>query len=581
MKRYIVIAILTLMAIPAIAQHDEQVTVEGKYRPKVNKVNKLPLQPETPQPSYEFPSTEVTPTETTQKFALDLDKIAPTGYAAKNDKLITPTENFLMAGLGTRLSPIFLYKHNSMPTKTLGLGVGVKHNSSWIGIKDYAPSSYMNNLFEVNLTTSKFNGLQLDGGLYYKNDMYHYYGMNLTEMPVTLTEEQIAEACPRQTYNTIGTHLGLASTSTRVGELNHVGNVDYHYTFDNTYAREHFVGLEYGLGYTQNWWGDKSHPQKAGVNLAFQYEYFESSHLDQTMMPIGNRNDLYLFKVNPYFEMSDEFYKLHLGVSLDGVNRIKKEDKFFAVRPDIRGSLYVLNKKLEFYAGLNGGRSLTTYSNVIAENPFVCNQLELLAPNVRLGFEAGVRTNIVEIVDLHLGVRYRYTKNDPLYQQRAVVLFLPITPETQIPIWNSYELVYDTTRLVTVMADVRVKLRNSLTADLGFAYNSCKTTTEEYAWYRPTTVGKLKLTYDLNEQLSFNGTFLYQGGRYAKVFTSDGYKSEKMKDIFDLSIGADYKINDQITAFALLDNLACQKYQLYYNYPVTGIQLFAGVKLKF
>ena len=581
MNRYILIAALALLTIPALAQHDEQVTVEGKYRPKVNKVSKLQLTPATPIPSYEFPSSEVNPKEAKQKFALDLEKIAPTGFSAKNDKLVTPTKNFLMAGIGTRLSPIFLYKHNSMLTKTLGFGVGIKHNSSWLNIKDYAPSSFMNNAFDINLSTSIISGLQLDGGLYYKNDMYHYYGMNLTEMPVTLTEEQIAEACPRQAYNTIGTHVGLASSSTRMGELSHVGNVDYHYTFDNTYAQEHFVGLEYGLGYTQNWWGSKSHPQKVGVDLAFQYEYFESSHLDQTAMPIGNRNDLYLFKVNPFFEMGGEFYKLRLGVRLDGVNRIKHEDKFFAVRPDISGSLYVLNKKLEFYAGLNGGRSLTTYSNVIAENPFVWNQLELLAPNVKLGFEAGVRTNIAEIVDLHLGVRYRHTENDPLYQQRPVVLFMPITPETQIPLWNSYELVYDTTRLVTVMADVRVKLRNSLTADLGFAYNSCKTTTEEYAWYRPTTEGKLKLTYDFNDKLAFNMAFLYQGGRYAKVFTADGYKSEKMKDIFDLSIGADYKINDQITAFALIDNVACQKYQMYYNYPVTGIQLFAGVKLKF
>ena len=39
--------------------------------------------------------------------------------------------------------------------------------------------------------------------------------------------------------------------------------------------------------------------------------------------------------------------------------------------------------------------------------------------------------------------------------------------------------------------------------------------------------------------------------------------------------------HDQVTAFALLDNVAHQKYELYYNYPVTGIQFFAGVKLKF
>ena len=574
MKKILAILTLTLMAVSAFAQHDEQVTVEGKYRPKVNKVNKLALQPETPQPSYTIPSTEVDPIEAKQKLSLDLEKIAPTGFAAKKDQLVIPTKNFLMAGIGTRISPIFLYKHNSMLTKTLGLGVGVKHNSSWLNIKDYAPSSFMNNLFDISLSTSKFDGIQLDGGVYYKNDMYHYYGVNLTELPVTLTDAQIEQACPRQTYNTIGGRIGLASTSTRTGELSHSGGVDYQYTFDRFDAHEHFVDVAYGLGYTQSWWGDKSHPQKVGVDVGFQYDYFDATQPDNTNMAVICRSDLYLIKVNPYFEMSDEFYKLHLGVRLDGVNRVKDEDKFLAVRPDISGSLYVLNKKLEFYAGLNGGRNLNTYSSIIAENPFVWNQLELLATNVKLGFEGGVRTNIVDIVDLHLGVRYRHTDNDAFY----VLKYEFVDNEL---ICNKFDLLYDETKLVTVLANVRVRLRNSLTAELGFAYNSCKPAVEEYAWYRPTTEGKLKLTYDFNDKLSFNSAFLYQGGRYAKVFTDGGYQSEKMKDVFDLSLGADYKINDQITAFALLDNVACQKYQLYYNYPVTGIQLFVGAKLRF
>ena len=175
MKKNIIILILALLTLQVYAQHDEQVTVEGKYRPKVNKVSKLQLNPETPQPSYDLPNTEVNPVEAKQKFALDLDKIAPTGYAAKNDKLVTPTQNFLVAAFGTRLSPVFLYKHNSMLTKTLGLGVGIKHNSSWLDIKHYAPSSFMNNAIDVNLSTSRFDGFQLDGGIYYKNDMYHYY----------------------------------------------------------------------------------------------------------------------------------------------------------------------------------------------------------------------------------------------------------------------------------------------------------------------------------------------------------------------------------------------------------------------
>ena len=575
MKRHILITTLALLAISAFAQHDEQVTVEGKYRPKVNKVNKLQLTPESPQPSYDFPSTEVNPMEAKQKFTLDLEKISPTAFAAKDDNLVTPTENFIMAGLGTNLSPLFLYKHNSMLTKTLGLGVGIKHNSSWLDIKDYAPSSYMNNAFEVNLTTSKFDGFQLDGGVYYKNDMYHFYGINLTETP--LTPEQLAFYSPKITYNRIGTHLGLTSASTRMGELIHSAQMDYYYLL----GREHALDLGYALGYINNFWGEKNHPQKVGVDLGFQYDYC-----------IGQGDNLFVvdrisFKFNPFIEMSDEFYRLHLGVHLDGATRRSGEEKVLAVRPDLNGSLFVLDKKLEFYAGLNGGRKLLRFSDIVEDNPFLspmCNP-SLGVRDVKLGFEGGVRTNIMEMVDLHLGVRYRQTNRDPLF-----VYYIPdanLVPSGYDPVLNTFDLVYDETQLVSVMLDARVRMRNSLTADLGFAYNSCKPTVEEYAWYRPTLEGKLKLTYDYDDKLAFNTTLLYQGGRYAKVW--DGvvdwqnfnFTVEKLKDVFDLSFGIDYKVNDQITAFALLDNVAHQKYQLYYNYPVTGIQFFAGVKLKF
>ena len=140
-------------------------------------------------------------------------------------------------------------------------------------------------------------------------------------------------------------------------------------------------------------------------------------------------------------------------------------------------------------------------------------------------------------------------------------------------------MVYDETQTVSVLADTRVKLRNGLTADLGFAYNKCSPTVAEYAWYRPTTEGKLKLTYDVNDKLALNTTFLYQGGRYAKY--PSRYDAVKMKDVFDLGLGADYRVNDQLGVFFKADNLLNQKYQLYFNYPVTGIEFFAGLKMTF
>lgn len=578
----IALAAALLLSFSAFAQHNEEVTIEGTYRPKVNKVNKIVLQPETPEQKFEMPDTEIHLMDIDRRFPIDLEKMSAQSYSGKNARMPESTKNFLLVGFGTRISPVFLYKHNSNLTKNLGLGVGIKHYSSWLDIKDYAPSSFMNNAMEIGLTSSKYKNVQLGGNVYYKNDMVHYYGVNLLNHP--LTNEQIEQCCPKQIYNTIGGHFGMVPTTTRTGEVSHQLGVDFHYTFDNTYAGEISAGAEYGLGYTQSWWGDKSHPQKIGVDVGAQYEYFDKSHLDWTGMPVGDRDDLYLLKVNPYFEMGDEFYKLHLGVRLDGVNRVQNKDHFLTVRPDVSGSLYVLNKKLEFYAGLNGGKKLLTYSEIVSENPFVgCDHLGLLAQNVKLGFDGGVRTNIGEVVDLHLGVRYRHTDNDPFFVH-----------DRQVPDWqgfsNKYDVVYDETQLVSVLADMRVKLRGGLSTDLGFAYNNYQMTNEDCPWHRPKMEGKLKLTYDVNDKLAFNTTFLYQGGRYAKDWHygtywmtkyPPQYDVVKLKDVYDLGFGADYCFKDQLSVFAKLDNVLNQKYQLYYDYPVAGIQFFAGLKMRF
>ena len=47
--KYIALVASLFMSVGAIAQHNEEVTIEGAYRPKVNKVNKIVLRPETPE----------------------------------------------------------------------------------------------------------------------------------------------------------------------------------------------------------------------------------------------------------------------------------------------------------------------------------------------------------------------------------------------------------------------------------------------------------------------------------------------------------------------------------------------------
>lgn len=568
-QKTLIIALMAL-ATSVFAQHDEQVTIEGTYRPKVNKVNKLSLKPDAPTSTISFPDTEVQPMETGRKFDLDLDKINPLTLSSKISADVTPTQNFLMAGMGTRLSPLFLYKHNSMLTKNTGIGVGVKHFSSWLNIKDYAPSGFMNNAFDVSVTTKEFDNLQLGGKVYYKNDVCHYYGVNLSETP--LSDAEIETFCPRQAYNAIGAKFDMQTTSTRLGEFAHRADFDYHYFFDKVYGQsEHSAALNYGISYSDNWWGNKEHPQKVGVDVTVHYDH----------LPTFNR----LFtKLNPYFEMKQDFYRLHAGFKMfctfSGF-----DDKQFLICPDLKGSLFVLDKKLEFYANLGGGQKLLTYSEITEENPFVARWLPLYNQCVNLDFKGGVRSNILQTVDLHLGVRYRHADEDMFYG----TLTENVTSEGRVVLLNNrFVPIFAETNTVSVLGDVRWLILDNLTADLNLAYNHCKPSNLAHPLYRPAFEGKLKVKYGFNEKLAFNASVLYQNGRYGmeecNVSVLNLYNSNsvvKLKDVIDIALGADYKINDQMAVFAKIDNLANCKYQLFYNYPVTGIQLFAGLKMTF
>jgi len=564
---------LLLLCGPLFAQHNEEVTIEGTYRPKVNKVDKILMQTETPKPTYTLPGTDVDVLEIEHRFPLQLDKLSAMAYKGKSKQNEIATKNFLMAGIGTRLSPVFLYKHNSQISKTLGLGVGIKHFSSWLGIKDYAPSGFMNNAFNIGLSSSKFNNMQLNGNLYYDNDVYHYYGVNTTQW--TDSETLLEKVTPRQTYNTIGTRVTMTTTSTRIREFSHDVRADYHYLFSALQSSEHVFDLHYGIGYTNNWWGDKSQPQKLGVDLNLLYNAYHSDAVPGMLAANPTHRQAWI-ELKPYLEMRDDFYRLHLGFSVDFAGLVLEDQSRVTLRPDLQGRLFVMDKKVEFYAGIKGGRHPFTYSELVKENPFVGNQLTLGMSNLKLGFDGGVRTNIMNTLDLHLGVRYRHTDHDMFYQQ-CVFPTMALGGEDVYP-YNSFQTIFDETQQVSVLANVRWLPWDRLSVDAGFAYNNYKPSKEKHAWYRPTTEANLKLAYLFNDELSLNASFLFQGGRWAKKVT---FLPVKLSNVYDFSIGADYKIKDELTVFAKLDNLFHQKYNLYLDYPVTGIEFFAGVKMRF
>jgi hypothetical protein len=554
LKYFFLTAACLLFSAGALAQHNEQVTVEGTYRPKVNQVDKILIKPEMPKQAFSLPQVQIDVLDFDYKFKMDLEALSPIPFSVKSDQTAA-TENFLMAAFGSRISPVFLYKHNSQLTRNMGLGVGVNHSSSWLNIKNYAPSSYMNNEFNVELS-NKFDDYQLYSKLFYKNDMCHYYGYELGDY--IIPENLVDTYCPKQTYNTVGFGTKLSSTDTHLETLQHEIGLNYHYTFDKFGAREHEGDLTGFLSYSNKWLGSKIEPQTLGADLDFSFNRYGLTNESCNRM---------LFKFNPYLAMKGDFYKLRLGFSMDIANA---DSSSFSIRPDLSASLFVFDKKVEFYAGLNGGRRIYSYNDIIEENPFVQSVLPLGYKNVKLDFEAGLRTNILQIVDFHLGVRYHKTANDMFF-----------VPNSDSLLQNFFTTVYDRTNEFKLLANLRFKVLDNLHVQGSFGYNKYDLETFEFAWYKPAMEAALKADFVFMDKMLFSFGGSYYSGRHAAHFVVGNLEAIDLKGIIDLNLSCDYKINEQLTAFVKFGNILNDKYMMFYDYPIGGIEAFAGVKMCF
>ena len=67
-------------------------------------------------------------------------------------------------------------------------------------------------------------------------------------------------------------------------------------------------------------------------------------------------------------------------------------------------------------------------------------------------------------------------------------------------------------------------------------------------------------------------------GRYMRIGGAETYK---MNNINELNLTAAYNLNDTFGVYAKLGNILCQKYELYYGYPMQGFNAMIGVNINF
>lgn len=565
-KSLIISILFAFAGIIANAQsHNEQVTVEGSYRPQIKRSERLSKMPETPKNDFNIPNYKAEAKDFNYGYNLEVETMSALTYKA--DYGVESKNNFLKAGLGTRLSPVFLFRHYSDITRTMSLGIGVRHFSSWLDMSDYKKSSFMNNGFNV-MTVNKFKSGQLRAFGDYKYDMYHLRAYDDVENP---------NGRNIHSFN-VGAKWLANGTSYR-SFYNEVG-ADYRATWIAGGTVEHQINGKAHIAYSDNWISDKNVDDLQTIATDVEVNF---NHIDQSQM---------LIAVNPHFSLSGDFYHLHLGARVDF-----KTGGNISVYPDVTGSVFILDNMFEFYAKFGGRSKINTFADIVAENPFVTTNFENFSEfgyeKTSFEFQGGLKVKVANNIDAHFGVRYRNIKNgvfyflDPdfyaTYEEDATVYHL-----------QAFDLLFLDYNVVNILADVHWKAMEKLDIAAELSINRYTSFvdknvgivpqdpyyTSRYVtpWYKPSFTMTLRGDYQLDETWKFNASMTLMGSRWAM---GTNRNEVKLKPAFDFQIGADYKIQEDLAAFAEIHNVFHQKYQLYYNYPSAGFELFVGLKYKF
>jgi hypothetical protein len=533
---------------------NEEVTIIAPYIPSIGDASKIPFRPEiNPAPeelpdfTYEYMTKKV-------ETKMELDPLEPMKYSVeKQDRFY---RNYAKVGFGNYTTPYLDFMASSLQSEEYLIGARIRHLSSQGKIKGYPPSAYSHNL--VSVFGKYFTKTHtVSGDLGYDRDVVHHYGFIPDSFPdMTYTKENL-----KQRFQHIHGNIEVASSYKDNDRLNHSFKFDFHYFTDNYEAREAQASFELGL-------------DKAFETIGSDYNH--SFALDLNMDYLGYRDSLttsnpFFFRISPVYRFSFAQYRFEVGLDINTATENTPEESTFSIDvfPVLKAEVVIVERKVKAFAGISGNRTINTFRSLCAMNPFMISTPVIKYTDEQIKIGGGITGNAGGMNFL-AEAWYSHLKDMPLFVTDSSVRF-----------HNQFAVVYDNIDLLKISASLGYIKINELTARLHASYFHYIPKNETEAWHMPNFEIGLDAGYTFLEKYTIRGSVLALGSKYARIYTGGEKNSEKIKGALDLGIGGEYQVNRMLAVFIEGNNLLNQHYQRWYEYPVQGILVMAGVKLSF
>ncbi|MFD2915882.1 porin family protein [Psychroserpens luteus] len=565
--KYIILAILTLNVAITFAQERENDSIDGGT---VNVVK-----PYTPTISDAFKIKEIpTLNDSTTikkkviKYNIFSIPVASTFTPAKGkaatvdkEKAVKLYDNYASLGVGTYTTILGEVYLNHAISRTERVGGYFSHHSSSGDIEDI---NFDNNFSETGLNAHYSQKLRdyswkVEGG--FQLQSFNWYGL------------------PNQDVEVFD-----------VGHSFYTANIGGNIKFDDAILKKGSV-LFRRFGDDQDS-GENRFVLKSGfdvpvldevINTEVTIDYLGGSFDKNYFVDEELKYSNIVFGLAPSYKMKQDDLTLSLGVNLVYFNDSEASDSKFFIYPNITASYRLVDELLIAYGSIEGGLNQNSYYDFAQENPFVSPTLFITPTDQAYKASVGIKGKLSNSMSYNVNGRYFADNNRALFKSN---------PDSGIDrenyqFGNSFGIAYDDVKTFAIGGELNVDVNRNFKLGLKADYFAYSTDNEAEAWNLPDIEASAFLDIQIDEHWFAGANLFFVGERKDQFVTGIGTLSLPvvstiaLDSYFDANAHVGYKITDQLSAFAKVNNIASQNYNRWMNYPVQGIQFLAGATYQF
>ncbi len=550
---------LALQTIPAAwlqaqenPEHNEQVTIIGSFDPSINEAYKINQRPQEEQPSLSHPEFNYNYLDRQAATKITLQPITPASINV--DKRTKYYKNLLTAGVGSLFSPYLDFLHSSGVRNSYRFTTQIYHLSAFRNIPEYT-NPYTNTSALVKYEKFARNHI-ISTGLKYGLNTNRFYGYNSTEY------DDFNSDSLKQMFNLIKGSIGIRSNYKNNKKLIHTFNVSGYYYFDKYKTSEANARLTLNL-YKSFDVTKTLNYQYLGVQGDFEYFNYKHTVSDNEFMA----------SVIPYFKARFGIINFKIGLNFSYLQADGGSLHFY---PVLDATVDLIPDHLTVYAGMDGGLQKNSFYHLSDLNPYIASGVQTKWKNNKFTGYVGIRGNFSQKVGFNLEGRWSKFDNEYFY----VNTFFNDDVMPGGPI-NKFNVLYDNGSVWHIGGEINYTYDTRFKIWLKAGYNGYSLNSLEHPLHKPVTEVKLGASYNIRKVNVWTEMY-YSGKRYAFDPRWDFPTMPVTLDrIMDINLGVDYQIKDNLSIFLKLTNLLNYNYQIYYEYPVQGINVMAGVRFKF